>query len=119
MTKKGLIAESADFEGDELNEGMLSNLKTWFQKTKSKISEYLIKIGAGGALGGIITMGIGAGQLPDMTYQPSNVYSDPNQLLTAGAIAAVVGLAALLTGLGTSKDASKAIEKGMDKGKGY
>lgn len=97
---------------EELFEGAWEKFKTWYQKKKTKIGEWMAKMGGLSILGGMITSGIGTElDEPARMMLRAGQTLDPNSVTVIGGIAFAVGLAAVIVGLsqaGALKAAAKA-----------
>lgn len=103
LLNAGMIVENFSYDGDMnelmegINEGLLDGLKTWWEKARTTVSKWMVKLGVGGLVVGVISAAIGAGYMPEPNYSGAPV--TPNAAVIAGGIGAAISLVVLMLGL--------------------
>ena len=99
LVKAGLIKESFAFDADDINEGLFSGIKNWWNRAKATVYKWMIGVGASSTLGGILTMAISNEFMPDPETLRYMEVADPNAGVIIGGVAACIGLLTLILGL--------------------
>jgi hypothetical protein len=102
LVKAGLVKENFEFEGNDLNEGIFSGIKSWWSKAKMTVAKWMTGLGVSGLVGGIISTAIGGEMMGSTDHLYHSQTVDPNAAVVIGLTAAAIGMVSLLVGLKTS-----------------
>lgn len=99
LVKAGLVKENFEFEGEDLNEGIFSGIKSWWSKAKMTVGKWMTGLGVSSMAGGIITTAIGGEMMGNTDYLAYSQTVDPNAAVVIGLTAAAIGLISTVIGL--------------------